>query len=189
MDGQLRQRSDKSEVATQLNQDDFLRLFLQSEREVLRYVMALVPRAADAQEIVQETAVALWKKVDEFDASQPFVAWACGFAANKAKEYLRKQGRWSSFLNDEVASLLITRREQLGSQLDQRIEPLRECLEQLPAQNRGLVQQYYFEQAAVDVISTRVGRSVDALYKSLQRIRASLMDCVNSKVAGMEATQ
>ena len=55
-----------------IEHDDFLRLLLKSEREILRYVMVLVPQAADAQEVFQETAVALWKQIDKYDPAQPF---------------------------------------------------------------------------------------------------------------------
>ena len=172
--------------ARQLGHDDFLRLLLKSEREILRYVMAIVPHAADAQEIVQETAVALWKQIDQYDRSQPFTPWACRFAANKAKEHLRKQGRWSAFLNDEVASLLATRREEIAATLDRRVEPLRDCLGELPSHNQSLVEKYYFDQTPVEEIASEVGRSAEALYKALQRIRAALMDCVNGKLAALE---
>ncbi|MEM7559704.1 MAG: sigma-70 family RNA polymerase sigma factor [Planctomycetota bacterium] len=83
----------------QLKHDEFLRLLLSSERQILRYIMAIIPRVADAQEIFQETAVALWKEIDKYDPSAPFTPWACRFAANKAKEHLRKQGRWKGFLD------------------------------------------------------------------------------------------
>ena len=104
-----------------LEHDDFLRLLLKSEREILRYVMAIVPHVPDAQEIVQETAVALWKQFDQYDSSQPFTPWACRFAANKAKEYLRKKGRWNHFLDDDIASMLLARRENMAPQLDCRM--------------------------------------------------------------------
>lgn len=53
--------------------EEFIRLFLESERELLRYVMVLVPNPADARDVVQETAVALWKKSDHYDRTKPFV--------------------------------------------------------------------------------------------------------------------
>ncbi|MEM7474303.1 MAG: sigma-70 family RNA polymerase sigma factor [Planctomycetota bacterium] len=165
-----------------LEQEEFLRLLLKSEREILRYVMAIVPRVADAQEIVQDTAVALWKHVDQYDPSRPFVPWACRFAANHAKEFLRKRGRWYGFLEEEVAALLLERREQLAPQLDQRMEPLRDCVRELPEHNRRLIEKYYFDQKTVEEISSEVNRSVDALYKSLQRVRGILMQCVDSKM-------
>ena len=50
----------------------FLRLFLSSERELFRYVAALVANVDDAEEIVQQTAVVLWEKFDQYDHRQPF---------------------------------------------------------------------------------------------------------------------
>jgi RNA polymerase sigma-70 factor, ECF subfamily len=44
-----------------LTQEQFMRLFLQSERELLRYVMVLVPQVSDARDVLQEAAVALWR--------------------------------------------------------------------------------------------------------------------------------
>ena len=174
--------------AERLDQNEFLRLLLQSEREILRYVMAIVPRIADAQEIVQETAVALWKQVDQYDASRPFVPWACRFAANKAKEHLRKHGRWNAFLDDGVASMLLARRGEIAPQLDRRVEPLHQCLDELPAENRTLIDRYYFQQSPVEDISTGLGRTNEAVYKALQRVRAALMDCVNGKLATPEGS-
>lgn len=169
-------------------QDDFLRLLLQSEREILRYVMAIVPNMQDAQEIVQETAVALWSRIDDYDPRRPFVPWACRFAANKAREHLRSQGRWAGFLSDDVATLLLSRREQLSPELDRRVEPLRDCLAALPADNRQLLTDYYYERSTIDEIADRRQRSTAALYKSLQRLRSALMDCIDGKLAAVEAT-
>jgi len=45
----------------------FLSLFLRSEREIFRYVAALVPNVTDAEDIVQQTAIALWEKFDTYD--------------------------------------------------------------------------------------------------------------------------
>lgn len=169
-----------------LTQDDFLRLLLQNEREIKRYVMAIVPHAADAQEIVQETAVALWNKIDSYDPSQSFAPWACRFAANKAKEHLRKTGRWKGFLDDDVANLLLNRRMETTETLDRRMEPLRDCVGELPNVNRQLIEGYYFEQRSIEQLAARIERSVDAVYKSLQRIRGALLDCVNGKLESAE---
>ncbi len=58
-------------------QQRFLSLFLRSEREIFRYVAVLVPNVTDAEDIVQQTALALWEKFDAYDPSQPFTPWAC----------------------------------------------------------------------------------------------------------------
>ncbi len=43
-------------------QQRFLSLFLRSEREIFRYVAVLVPNVTDAEDIVQQAAMALWEK-------------------------------------------------------------------------------------------------------------------------------
>jgi DNA-directed RNA polymerase specialized sigma24 family protein len=49
--------SDDGQLA--ITHEQFMWLFLQSERELLRYVMVLVPNVTEARDVVQETAVAL----------------------------------------------------------------------------------------------------------------------------------
>lgn len=172
----------------QLAHDEFLRLLLKSEREVLRYIVAIVPNVAEAQEIFQETAIALWAQIDQFDRSKAFTPWACRFAANKAKEHLRKQGRWKGFLDPEIAAELLARREQIAPELDRRIRPLQDCLTELPANSRTIVSRYYFDQLSTERIARESNRTVESIYKTLQRVRSALMDCVNSKLAA-EATR
>ena len=78
-------------------QAQFLRLFLSSERELFRYVTALVPNVGDAEEIVQQTAVELWKKFDQYDPQQPFAPWACRFAINIVKQWVASRLRsWNA---------------------------------------------------------------------------------------------
>ncbi|MGI9474052.1 MAG: sigma-70 family RNA polymerase sigma factor [Rubripirellula sp.] len=188
-DDDLRYREAGLILDTQrLEHDDFLRLLLKSEQEILRYVMAIVPQADDAREVFQETAVALWKQIDKYDPSLPFTPWAFRFAANKAKEHLRKQARWKGFLDEEVASALLARREELSPELDLRVGPLRDCLSELSENNRTVIKKYYHDQASIEETAAEVGRSVSAAYKSLQRIRVALMECIDGKSASLEVS-
>jgi len=76
-----------------LTHEQFMRLFLRAEREILRYVMALVPNVSNARDVVQETAVALWMAIDKYDQTKPFIPRACRFALNEARLYLRTEFR------------------------------------------------------------------------------------------------
>jgi RNA polymerase sigma-70 factor, ECF subfamily len=62
--------SPKQPTLKPASQQEFLTVFLANEREIFRYVAALVPTTADAQEIVQQTAVALWEKFGDYDRSR-----------------------------------------------------------------------------------------------------------------------
>src|SRR6188474_3563143 len=105
-------------------QQQFLSLFLRSEREIFRYVAALVPNVADAEDIVQQTAIALWEKFDAYDPAQPFTPWACRFALNKTRQWIERRQRWQALLESGLAEELAQRREELRPELDSRLRDL-----------------------------------------------------------------
>jgi RNA polymerase sigma-70 factor, ECF subfamily len=51
-------------------------------------------------------------------------------------------------------------------------------MEKLPAQQRAIVEAYYFRRQSVDLIAAETRRSVEAVYKTLQRIRWTLRQCI-----------
>ncbi len=165
--------------ASDLNQHDiFMKLFLENQRGLLRYVMCLIPNANDAREIVHNTSIALWRKIDQYDPEQPFMRWACQFALIETKEFLRTQVRWRRFLDDDVVHLLLSRRMEMSEELDERRIHLRECLRKLPETQRKVVEHYYFDDRPIEQLAAASNISADAVYKSLQRIRAALMECI-----------
>ncbi len=170
-----------------ISHEQFLRLFLGSERDIFRYAAAIVPNVQDAQDVVQETAVALWKKIDEYDSSQPFTPWACRFALLEARQFLKRNRRWRAFLDEALAEELAGRRSELSDQLNERRGHLAECLEALPNGQRRIVEGYYYRRTPVESLSNQTGRSVEAVYKALQRIRRALLECITRKMQPQKA--
>ena len=162
-------------------QQRFLSLFLRSEREVFRYVAALVPNVTDAEDIVQQTAVALWEKFDAYDPNQPFTPWACRFALNKARQWIERRQRWQALLDHGLVEELARRRQELQPDFELRLTRLEGCLRKLPEGQRSLVEGYYYERAGIETLAERSGRSAAATYKMLQRIRHTLQQCVEGQ--------
>lgn len=162
-------------------QQRFLSLFLRSEREIFRYVAALVPNVVDAEDIVQQTAMALWEKFDAYDPAQPFTPWACRFALNKARQWIERRQRWQALLEHGLAEELAQRRQELQPDFEQRLKHLEGCLGMLPEGQRSLVEGYYYERASIETLAQRSGRTEAATYKMLQRIRQALQACVEGQ--------
>ena len=162
------------------SQQQFLSLFLRSEREIFRYVAALVPNVADAEDIVQQTAITLWDKFDAYDPAQPFTPWACRFALNKTRQWIERRQRWQALLEGGLAEELARRREELRPELETRLRNLDGCLGKLPKAQRSLVEGYYYHRSKVEQLSEGSGRTVEATYKALQRIRQSLLFCMEN---------
>jgi RNA polymerase sigma-70 factor (ECF subfamily) len=158
--------------------EELMRSFLKHERPLLRFILGFVPSLADAQDVLQETAVTLWKKRDEFDLERPFLPWACGVARFKIREFWKKQPRWEAFDADELMALLESRREAMKPELSAREARLQECLGKLAKSQHGVLVGYYIEREGVETIAAREGKTVAAIYKLLQRIRQTLLKCV-----------
>jgi RNA polymerase sigma-70 factor, ECF subfamily len=162
-------------------QQRFLSLFLRSEREVFRYVAALVPNVTDAEDILQQTAVALWEKFDAYDPTQPFTPWACRFALNKARQWIERRQRWQALLDHGLAEELAQRRQELQPEFERRLKHLEVCVSRLPPGQRALVEGYYYERTGIESLAERSGKSTAATYKMLQRIRHTLQICVEAQ--------
>lgn len=167
----------ESETAAQQR---FLSLFLRSEREIFRYVAALVPNLSDADDIVQQTALALWEKFEAYDPTQPFTPWACRFALNKTRQWMERRQRWQALLDNGLAEELAQRREEMLPELEIQLEHLEECLDKLPDEQRSMVEGYYYRRDGIEQLAERTGRTVAASYKMLQRIRQALQICIEA---------
>lgn len=167
-----------SAPSPQTDDEAFLRQFMLGERALLRFILRYVPAAADARDVLQETLVTLWAKRAEFDASREFLPWACGIARFKVREFWRRQPRWEAFARDDLMDLIDRRAHEQADVLSRRGEKLRECLAKLPPPQRATLDGYYRDDETVESLALREGRTPDAVYKSLQRIRRTLLDCI-----------
>jgi RNA polymerase sigma-70 factor, ECF subfamily len=78
-----------------------------------------------------------------------------------------------------VAHTAATMREEL----DERHEALAGCLQKLAPRDRELVLTRYEPGSGVAEAAQRTGRSMDAAYKALNRLRKLLHDCVTNQLA------
>jgi RNA polymerase sigma-70 factor, ECF subfamily len=163
----------------------FLRLFLQNERRLYAYILTLLPHRADADDVLQEASLVMW---DKFDARRPpddFAAWGCRIAYFKVLDFCKKSRRgrvqFSQALLERVAE---TAAEQAGAlQLDERRAALAGCVEKLNPRDRDLLTRRFADGATTQSTAAEVGRSVEAVYKALAKVRQALFDCVQARLA------
>jgi RNA polymerase sigma-70 factor (ECF subfamily) len=160
----------------------FVRLFAGGQREVLRYILALVPDLDDAHEILQDTAVDLWKKFDEYDPGLAFVPWACRFALHCVLKHREKTTRRSRFLSIETIELLASERLEEDEVLEDRRHALAACMKRLSEAERVLVEQRYAERTTVAEMAKVNRQKVSTLYRSLERVRRRLLQCINQRL-------
>ena len=163
----------------------FLRLFLQNERRLYAYILTLLANRADADDILQEASLVMWDKFDEAAPPDDFAAWGCRIAYFKVLDFYKRSGRarvrFSQAMLERVAETAV---EQAGAlQLDARRDALSGCVEKLGARDRDLLARRYTPGATTQSAAAELGRSVEAVYKALARVRQALFDCVQHTLA------
>ena len=163
----------------------FLRLFLQNERRLFAYVLTLLPNRADADDVLQEASLVMWDKFDDEHPPADFTAWGCRIAYFKVLDFCKKRQRSRVVFSQPVLERLAeTASEQAAAlQLDERREALAGCIEKLRPRDRDLLARRFAEGATVQSAAAHDGRSVDAVYKALAKIRQALFDCVTRTLA------
>jgi RNA polymerase sigma-70 factor (ECF subfamily) len=160
----------------------FVRLFVEGQRQILRYILALVPDIDDAHEILQDTAVDLWRKFDQYDPAFPFAPWACRFAFRRVLKHREQRARRVKCLSIESLTRIAAERTEKEGILEDRRRALETCLQKLGQADRLVVEHRYSHQMPVAQIAELTGRTTSTLYKALERIRRRLFECVNRRL-------
>ena len=160
----------------------FVRLWTRFQPEVRRYVYMLVPRPADAEDILQETSARLWEKFDEYDSERPFGAWAIKFAYLEVLKWRQKQSRDRLVFSDALLEELDETISAEGPLLELRRRVLDFCLEQLDDRGRQLLLDRYGQHGAVKERASHEGISVHKLYHLVAKLRTQLLNCVEGKM-------
>jgi RNA polymerase sigma-70 factor (ECF subfamily) len=162
---------------------DFLRLYVEHEPSLRGFVRSLVPTLEDANDVMQEVAMALWKRFGALDAPENFRRWAFGVARLEALEFLRKKSRDRHVFGEALLAQLADDAEEMADQFVEERKALDVCLQKLPSEQRRLVEAAYAPGVRMDELASRIGRTAMAVYKSLHRIRMMLAECAKREMA------
>lgn len=160
------------------DQKRLMALMTRHQRQIFSYIYTLVPRRHDAEDLLQETSVVIVEKFKDFIPGSDFVAWACQIAYWRIRYSRQKFARSKVVFDEEVLELVSRTAATLIPELDARHEALAHCLEKLPGRDRDLILVRYEPGSGVEEAARSSGRSLEAAYKALTRIRKLLFDCV-----------
>jgi RNA polymerase sigma-70 factor, ECF subfamily len=159
--------------------EEFLRLYSQHQRELFKFIFLLVPNHANAEDILQDTSVVLWRKFGQFSRGTDFFRWAAQIARYKVLEYRKKATRdrhlfWQDDLIEAIAETRLADSDRL---LEQR-NLLAQCVRKLAEADRELLLRCFAKGRTIKAVAGHIGRPVNTVYKALNRIRNALIDCV-----------
>ena len=161
----------------------FIREFTTHQRRLYLFILSQVPRAADAEEILQEANVVLWAKREQFTPGTNFFAWAaqvCRFEILKAR---RNKARSKLRFSDDFLEAVAGEVQERAGELEDRRHALADCMKKLKKADRTLIQARYQPGMNGDRLAEQLGRPANSVYQSIGRIRRVLGECIDRAVA------
>ena len=180
-DGSAALRRDESSLPYPLDEQRFIEELRKANGPMRALILSITGAPADLDDIQQEASQALWKKIDDYDPSRPFLAWALTFARLQAMAWLKSRGREERKLKSYAVEALesaILREEERGHSRD--AVHLNRCVAKLTERQRSLLHRRYHLGYSISEIATleEAGSSREALYKTFQRLHQTLLACL-----------
>ena len=148
-------------------------------RIVFSLILRVVRDAGIAEDLVQETFLRVWNRVQGFDAAKGAIApWLLAVARNRAIDYLRSvAGRERGALEFEETdhpSLFVDMEHQIltGDQ----VRVIQSALQKLNAQQRQVIELAYFEGLSQSEMAERMGQPLGTVKTWVRAALKNLRD-------------
>ena len=141
---------------------------------LVRYAYCFVRDSAAAEDIMEETFVALLYKAPRLPSENALRAWLYKVARNKATDHLRRHKQFVPLADYEnIVDASDLEAEFVKKQRDRAVFA---CLQSLPPQYREVLVLTYYDGLDTQQVSKILGKKVKQVYNLLNRARTSLKE-------------
>lgn len=158
--------------------EEYIRLFTTHQRRLFLYILAFLPRPAEAEEVLQETNIDIWRKCEEFESGSNFFAWASRIAYFEVLKFRTRKQKEPLQLSNDVVEILAVTASDRSEILESRRQALSKCLQKLRPRDRDLLTRRYEGGISGQTLAAEMNRPVASIYQSLGRIRRILLNCI-----------
>ena len=163
--------------------EEFVFLLARHERPLGAYVMTMVPHAQDADDILQEAKVIMWRHFAKFEPGTNFGAWARKIAFHQVLAHRKRKQRDRLDFSEDFLRAVGEEADRGADHLERRERVLHDCLAKLPADHREALHLRYHESLGLQEMAAGLDRTVGAIYRLLSRVRQCLHDCVTKTLS------
>ena len=163
---------------------EFVAHITQSQQQLHAFILSIVWNSAEADDVLQETNLALWEKAAEFDAGRPFLPWAMRFAQFQARAWLKRQRRHQlrGVFDEELLQLLADEAVKEEQAFEARRNALMSCLQKIRPEQRELIARRYSPDVSVNSMAEAERTTPKAISDKLRRIRHVLLGCIRKSL-------
>ena len=176
------------EIETHPNADQareaFVQLLTAEQTRLFSYIVMLLGDVNDANNVLQQTNLVLWRKADEFDLDTNFHAWARKTAYYQTLALLRDRKRDKHIFDEGLLEQLASLPTEMDE--DERRVALRHCLANISRDSLDLLQQRYAPGKSISDLARDRHKSEGAIKMALMRIRQALLHCIEGQLATIQ---
>lgn len=163
--------------------DEFVQLFTLTQRRLYLFILSQVANTQDAEEVLQETNLIVWSKYHQFDITTNFFAWSAQIATYEVLKFRQRRHREKLRFTDEFIDAVASEVLERSDELERRRYALEHCLEKLRPDDRKLIHRRYQPGERGKFVAEDLGRPANSVYQSLGRIRKTLLECIQRRLA------
>jgi RNA polymerase sigma-70 factor (ECF subfamily) len=166
--------------------DEFMTLLMEHQSGLRGYIRSLVPAWSDVDDVIQQTSLIAWRKFGEFERGTNFLAWLMVIARFESLKHRRSLARGPRVMAEELCELLASEADAAAfesPEINRRRAALEHCLGKMDAGRRRLLLEAHAPGVRIKELASRAGRSDQAVYKVIQRLRAAVADCMRTRLA------
>lgn len=178
----------KQKFHDEIELESFISLLTTYQHWVYAYILSRVPRKSDADDIMQETTLTMWRKFGEFEKGTDFKAWGLSIAYYCIMSFRKKQKNLHLHLSSEAIQAIDADVKNKTTNNEDRINALKECVKKLNQSSQQLLLLRYHQEIPAKTIAARVGKSVPYVYKALAKVHEFLLQCVHRNLAAETAS-
>lgn len=161
---------------------DFPGRWVASQSVLRSFVFGAIFEANDAEDVLQEVARAAFASFDAYDPARPFTPWVMTIARRRVADYLKKRSAQPVAFDSETLEALGAAHERLDDTAAERRAALARCMTLVHDRGRLAIELRYRDELTVAAIADRLDTTPHAVSNLLNRVRASLAECIQRKI-------
>lgn len=167
-----------------ISEEDFMGLLIRHEPMFRAYARSILPNWSRVDEVIQEASITMWQKLDQLRDAEGFPTWGRVIVRLKCLEAIAAMKREQKVFSEGVIQLLLTESEQIDSSLrEQQRRSVRFCLREFSAAHQELLLAPYAGHGRIQRLANAQGKTANALYKLLGRLRGKLETCIRKRLS------
>lgn len=157
----------------------FENLYRTTSAKLFGICLRVLPQRAEAEEVLQEVFLGIWRKAEQFDATRASaMTWLSMMTRNKAIDRLRANAGARAQVPIELDEIEGDSSASEVAEVAQDQARIEVCLDELEAPRRQLIRVAFFEGATYEELAERSGNPLGTVKSWIRRSLLKLKACL-----------